>query len=61
MAEASGRMKWLFDDLVREARRSGYIMAEVRYESELWNDEHDKVYAVLTHGDRFKEIYAKEV
>ena len=61
MVEASSRMKALMNDLVLEARRSGYIMAELRYESELWNDEHDKLYAVLTHSDRFKEIYAKEV
>lgn len=59
--EVSGRMKAIMDDFVREARRSGYIMADVRYEGEPWNDEHDELYAVVVHSDNFREIVSKEV
>lgn len=59
--EVSGRMKYIMDDFVREARRSGYIVANMRYESEAWNDERDKLYAVFTYGDNFREIVSKEV
>ena len=59
--EASGRMRAIMEDFVRECRRSGLIMAEMRYEGEAWNDEHDKLFGVMTYDDRFKEIIAKEV
>lgn len=59
--EVSGRMRYIMDDFVREARRSGLIAADIRYESEAWNDEHDKLYAVFTYGDNFREIVTKEV
>ena len=59
--EVSGRMKYIMDDFVREARRSGYVMAEIIYESASWNDEHDKLHAVMTYDDRFKEVITMEV
>lgn len=59
--EVSGRMKWIMEDFVRECRRSGLIAADIRYESEAWNDEHDKLYGVMTYSDNFREIVTKEV
>lgn len=57
----SGRMKAIMRDFVSEARRSGYLTAEIRYEDGLWNDEHDKVYGVFEYKDLFKDIVAEEV
>lgn len=54
-------MQGLINDLVLEARREGLRMADIRYESELWNEEKDLVYCrFYDSGGDFKTI-EKEV
>ena len=43
----SGRMSALIRDLVLESRRSGYQLADIRYESFEWNDERERTYATF--------------
>lgn len=54
MADVNGRMRALVNDLVRESRREGMRVAEIRYESETWNDERDNVFITFVDSkDKF--------
>ena len=62
MADINGRMRALVNDLVRESRREGMRVAEIRYESETWNDERDKVFISFVDScDKFHVKCIKEV